>query len=74
MLWSISEVTRHPWNCSLLCKVLTLFCRLGFGANARKASERDSETGMHVVAQYGELSFLKLLLEYGADINAVLLL
>jgi ankyrin repeat protein len=26
---------------------------------------------MHLAAQHGEISFLKLLLEYGADINAV---
>lgn len=26
---------------------------------------------MHIVARYGNIDFLKLLLEYGADINGV---
>ena len=45
--------------------------RLRFGADARFAEERESQTGMHLACKAGNLEIVKLLLEYKADINAV---
>jgi ankyrin repeat protein len=44
---------------------------LSYGGNARSASNRESTTALHVAAEFGNLVFLKLLSDYGADINAV---
>ena len=45
--------------------------RLSYGANPRAASDRDSETAIHLAAQYNQIPFLEVLIEYGGDINAV---
>lgn len=45
--------------------------RLQYGANPRYCESMESHTAMHLAAQAGNLDFVKLLVEYGADINAV---
>lgn len=44
---------------------------LSYGANPRAASPAESDTGMHIAARHGQLSYLELLVKYGGDVNAV---
>lgn len=43
-----------------------------YGANARYCENMESNTGMHLSAQAGSVDFMKILVQYGADINAVI--
>jgi len=45
--------------------------RLQYGANPRFCESTESNTAMHLAAQAGNLDFIKILVNYGADINAV---
>ena len=45
--------------------------RLQYGANPRFCESTESNTAMHLAAQAGNLDFIKILVKYGADINAV---
>lgn len=45
--------------------------RLQYGANARYCENTESNTALHLAAQAGNVDFIKILVQYGADINAV---
>lgn len=45
--------------------------RLQFGANPRYCESDESNTALHFAAMFGNSDFIKILVEYGGDINAV---
>lgn len=54
-----------------MCSYFILIDRLQYGANARYCESTESNTALHLAAQAGNVDFMKILIQYGADINAV---
>lgn len=48
-----------------------MLIRLQYGANPRYCDSEESNTALHFAAMFGNGDFIKILVEYGADINAV---